>query len=361
MFNELVSVFSISWVTLYVLRKLSRHIGLVDKPNERKHHEGAIPLVGGLSIGITLIIFIFAQRDLSMTGYVFCGSICTLLIIGALDDKYDISFKIRLLVQAGLSFAMIKFAGLDLHYLGNIFGLGKLNLDWMSYVITVFAVIGAINAFNMVDGIDGLLGGLALTSFASLGGALYLSGNIQLSYFCLILSISLLPYILFNLGVFGRTRKVFMGDAGSMVIGFTVIWLILTATQTNDKFIRPVTVLWFIAIPLVDMASIMLRRIKRGVSPFRPDREHLHHIFLRIGYTPRQTLAFICSFAILCAVFGMAGEVMMIPESVMFAIFLLFFVAYNQALTNVWVITKYFRKLKDKKKLEKTSSVTSNS
>lgn len=91
-----------------------------------------------------------------------------------------------------------------------------------------------------------------------------------------------------NLGILGRERKVFMGDAGSMMIGFAVIWLLLGASQDPlETMMRPITALWLIAVPLMDMAAIMFRRVRRGDSPLKPDREHLHHIFQRLGFTSR--------------------------------------------------------------------------
>jgi UDP-GlcNAc:undecaprenyl-phosphate GlcNAc-1-phosphate transferase len=100
----------------------------------------------------------------------------------------------------------------------------------------------------------------------------------------------MIPYALINLGILGRKRQIFMGDAGSMMIGFTVIWLLLGASQANNQILmRPVTALCIIALPLMDMAAIMYRRIKRGRSPFRPDRVHLHHICQRAGLSKAQT------------------------------------------------------------------------
>ena len=101
--------------------------------------------------------------------------------------------------------------------------------------------------------------------------------NIWVSCLYVVFIVAIIPYILMNLGILGRERKVFMGDAGSMMIGFTVIWLLLGASQDpSGSLMRPITALWLIAVPLMDMAAIMFRRVRRGVSPFKPDREHLH-------------------------------------------------------------------------------------
>ncbi len=222
-----------------------------------------------------------------------------------------------------------------------------MHLGLLSPVVTILAVIGAINAFNMVDGIDGLLGGLAIVTFAGIALLLKVDSQHGLAYLCVVFIAAIVPYICMNLGIFGRERKVFMGDAGSMMIGFTVIWLLLGASQQSaENVIRPVTALWLIAVPLMDMAAIMFRRVRRGDSPFKPDREHLHHIFQRLGYTPRQTLALICGIASLLAGFGIYGEFAQLTESTMFWAFMLCFISYALALSYVWRITSWIRHLR---------------
>jgi UDP-GlcNAc:undecaprenyl-phosphate GlcNAc-1-phosphate transferase len=117
-------------------------------------------------------------------------------------------------------------------------------------------------------------------TFGAIGVLLSMSNEQSLSYLCLLLVICMVSCIVMNLGLFGRERKVFMGDAGSMMIGFTVIWLLIGASQTTgNPTIRPVTALCLIALPLMCMVAIMIRHLKHGKSPFKPDREHLHYIW----------------------------------------------------------------------------------
>lgn len=343
---ELGFTFFISLSIIFMMRKVAQRINLVDKPNERKHHTGAIPLVGGISICIAFMHFLISNPDLLPSYQLYLLSIFILTLVGAIDDKIDLSFKVRLVVQAGLSIAMMLIADIQLHQLGNMFGFGTMNLAGIGvgYLITVFAVIGAINAFNMVDGIDGLLGGLSIVTFAGLGSVLYLDEQPNLAYLCLVLIVIILPYVLLNLGVFTRRYKVFMGDAGSMLIGFTVIWFLLLASQNGDKApLRPVTALWLIAVPLMDMAAIMIRRIRRGDSPFKPDREHLHHIFQRLGFSSLQTLLIICGIATAYAAFGIYGEMVNIPEYLMFYLFIGCFLVYAALLSNVWKVSAKIR------------------
>ncbi|MBO2640750.1 MULTISPECIES: UDP-N-acetylglucosamine--undecaprenyl-phosphate N-acetylglucosaminephosphotransferase [Shewanella] len=344
---SLVSVFFSSFILLFVCRKLAKKVGLVDKPNERKLHVGQVPLIGGIAIYLATMfnICLVVDVDSSAMLYMICSTV--LIVLGALDDRFDLSFKTRLLVQTVISLAMILVGYKSLHYLGFIAGNEPLILPTIiSYVVTILAVIGAINAFNMVDGIDGLLGGLASVTFAALGYMFYGAGHIELARFCLLFMVAMLPYITLNLGIpFGRRFKVFMGDAGSMFIGFTVIWLLIVASQDQQEaVIRPVTALWFIGLPLMDMVCIMLRRIKKGQSPFKPDREHLHHICQRVGMSPRMSLLVICLIATLMAAVGVWSEYLQISETVMFVAFLLVFALYYLAISYVWRITAFMHR-----------------
>ncbi|MEI8611108.1 UDP-N-acetylglucosamine--undecaprenyl-phosphate N-acetylglucosaminephosphotransferase [Enterovibrio sp. Hal110] len=340
------TTFLLSFVLLFVLRKVAKKIGLVDKPNERKHHKGAVPLVGGVSIYIAVLIasLIYTEKNPDDLLYLFCGAV--LIVIGVLDDKFDISFKVRLFVQAGISLAMIFAANLSLESLGSIAGNVPLFLpDWVSYAVTIIAVIGAINAFNMVDGIDGLLGGLASVSFGALAIMFWWGGQNVLAANCVMMIAALVPYILLNLGIpLGQRFKIFMGDAGSMLIGFSVVWFLIRASQADHTdTIRPVTALWFIALPLMDMATIMTRRIRKGHSPFKPDREHLHHICQRIGISSRMTLVVICGLATSFAAIGILGEVHQVNETAMFVGFIALFALYFATISHIFRITAKIR------------------
>lgn len=345
MFIDLAFTFFIAFAILFLMRKVARTIGLVDKPSGRKLHTGNVPLVGGIAICLTIVHYIFSHPGMINHANLFMLSISVLTVVGALDDKFDLSVKIRMAIQAFVSVGMIYFANVELVSFGNLFGFGDINLGFAGGVLTIIAVLGCINAFNMVDGIDGLLGGLSIVTFGSIGLLLSGVGEQSLSYLCLLLVVCMLPYIAMNLGLVGRERKVFMGDAGSMMIGFTVIWLLIGASQsTGTPMIRPVTALWLIAVPLMDMVAIMIRRMKQGKSPFKPDREHLHHICQRLGFSPLQTLCFICAFAAFFASIGIIGEVLKLPEYVMFYGFVIVFALYLALLMNYPAVMNFVRK-----------------
>uniref|UniRef100_UPI0040481460 UDP-N-acetylglucosamine--undecaprenyl-phosphate N-acetylglucosaminephosphotransferase n=1 Tax=Shewanella baltica TaxID=62322 RepID=UPI0040481460 len=340
-------VFFISFISLFVFRKIAKKTGLVDKPNDRKHHTGQIPLVGGISVFFTMMLTLLLAPELLLAPQLYAGCAFILVAIGVIDDRYDISFKFRLVVQAIISLLMIMLGERSLHNLGYLMGSEALQIpEVASYVLTVVAVIGAINAFNMVDGIDGLLGGLASVTFGGLGILFYLHGMHSFATFCALLVTAMLPYIMLNLGFpFGKRFKVFMGDAGSIFIGFTVIWLLIVASQGERvTAIRPVTALWLIALPLMDMVCIMIRRIRKGQSPFKPDREHLHHICQRVGLSSHMSLLVICTAAGVMALIGIWSELAKVNENIMFFAFLATFTLYFIVMNNIWRITAFLRR-----------------
>jgi UDP-GlcNAc:undecaprenyl-phosphate/decaprenyl-phosphate GlcNAc-1-phosphate transferase len=345
--TSVIFVFCLSFISLFIFRRLAKRIGLVDKPNGRKMHVGQVPLVGGGAIFFTLAVALFLLPPLLDKPILYFSCASILVLIGVIDDRYDISFKLRLVVQATISLAMIIIGDRSLHNLGYLMGSEILYLpELISYIVTIFAVVGAINAFNMVDGIDGLLGGLASVTFAALGILFYQNAMFNFATFCALLVTAMLPYILLNLGIpFGRRFKVFMGDAGSIFIGFTVIWLLIVASQGERAHaIRPVTALWLIALPLMDMVCIMIRRIRKGQSPFQPDREHLHHICQRLGMSSAVSLLFICTMAAIMAAVGIWSELNAINESIMFVTFLAVFIIYFHIINNIWRLTSFLHK-----------------
>lgn len=347
MSTELGLTFLFSLVFLFFARKAANKIGLVDKPNYRKRHQGAIPLVGGISV-FAGSCFAFALTNFYIPHSVlYLGCAGCLVLVGALDDRYDISVKFRAVVQAGVAIVMMMKAKLYLLSLGYIFGPWELVVGPFGYVLTLFAVWAAINAFNMVDGIDGLLGGLSCVTFMAMGIILLFDGQSSLAMWCFIMIAAIVPYILLNLGVFGRRYKVFMGDAGSTVIGFTIIWILLEATQGQNHPIKPITALWLIAIPLMDMVAIMYRRLSKGMSPFSADRQHIHHLIMRAGFTSRQAFVLITAAAALLAIVGVMGEyVSFVPEWMMLVLFLLAFMLYGYCIKRAWRVARMIKRFK---------------
>lgn len=360
-FTELFSIFLFTMAFLFCARKMAKHVGLVDKPNYRKRHQGLIPLVGGISV-YAGICFTFSIADYYIPHaalYLACAGV--LVFVGAMDDRFDISVKIRALIQAVIAVVMMTVGKLYLSSLGYIFGSWEMVLGPFGYLLTLFAIWAAINAFNMVDGIDGLLGGLSCVSFAAIGIILWFDGQTSLALWCFAMIAAILPYILLNLGIMGRRYKVFMGDAGSTLIGFTVIWILLETTQGKTHPISPVTALWIIAIPLMDMVAIMFRRLRKGVSPFSPDRQHIHHLIMRAGFTSRQAFVLITLAAALLASIGVITEyIHSIPEWVMLALFLLAFFLYGYCIKRAWKVARFIKRAKRRMRRSRGQKSTLN-
>ncbi|MFA0441907.1 UDP-N-acetylglucosamine--undecaprenyl-phosphate N-acetylglucosaminephosphotransferase [Vibrio sp. 10N.222.51.C12] len=367
---QMIGIFVSTFFVLIATHRIAPIVGLVDNPCNRKRHSGQIPLIGGLSIGLVLCLALLLFPEFIPHQPLLMFAILVLLVTGVLDDRFDLSCRSRLCIQAGLALLVGFFTDVKLITFGDAFGLGVVQFEWLAIPMTMIAVIGAINAFNMVDGIDGLLGTLALITFSGLAVLFYLQGNTAHTLLCFMFIAALLPYLAFNLGVFGRNYRLFMGDAGSMVIGFVAIWLLFTLTQTSNPLvtstlspsnatyynealasISPVTALWLIAVPLMDMVAIMARRIRKGQSPMSPDRGHLHHIFQRIGFSSRQTLCLIALIATSCVLIGVIGETAGVAESVMFYLFLFVFSIYYWVLTKAFRITAYIRVMRKKNRM----------
>lgn len=347
---QIISVLMGTFAALLISHKLAPQIGLVDTPDSRKRHQGQVPLVGGFAIGVTLFVSLLQTGVPIPHQSLFLFSIVTLVALGVLDDRFDLSCKSRLLVQASIATLIALFADIQLVTFGDAFGFGYVTFQWFAIPLTVIAVIGAINAFNMVDGIDGLLGTLASITLLGLCVLFALQGDTAHMQLCIIMLCTLVPYLTFNLGLWGSQYRLFMGDAGSMMIGFVVVWLLFTLTQPNTgsvvyqyASVRPVTALWLIAVPLMDMVAIMARRVRKGQSPMTPDRGHLHHIFQRIGFNSRQTLFIISAIALCCAAIGVIGEMLAIKESTMFYLFLMLFGGYYWILSKIFRFTAYLR------------------
>lgn len=345
MWLDLLLTFLASFAAILIARPIAIHIGLVDKPNYRKRHQGAIPLIGGISLFVGNLCFYLLQWDQTKLPQLYLFSVLVLLVIGVLDDRFDISPFLRAGIQAVLAVLMIYYGRLSLEHLGQIIGPFTVNLGVIGTIITVFATIAIINAFNMIDGIDGLLGGLSSVAFAGIGILMCMDNQMDLALWCFALIIAILPYAMFNLCIpFGKKYKIFMGDSGSTLIGFTIIWILLLSTQGKGHAMNPVTALWMVAIPLIDMVAIIYRRVRKGKSPFRPDRLHVHHLMVRAGLTHKQAFMLITFFAALCAGFGILGEIYYINEWIMFILFIGLFFLYAYSITKAWKITRWFRR-----------------
>lgn len=353
-----------SWALLSFLIPITTRIGLVDKPCSRKQHNGNVPLIGGLAIATSLLSVWLYYFEWNPTLLALILASVLMVTTGVLDDRFDLSVRLRIVMQL-LAASIIVFAsGIEIHSLGNLFGFGEVKLGVFGGVFTVLAIMTAMNAYNMVDGIDGLLGGLSLVAFIGIAALAWLAGMAVPFVFALSFVFALIPFLVRNLQSHdSKLQKVFMGDAGSMFIGLSIVWLLalLTNPALNESFmlrarivfdlseiqtIRPVAVLWLITIPLMDMLGIMVRRVSKKQNPFKPDRNHLHHIFMRAGFSSREALLIIVASATWWMLVGLWLEVQQAPEWLVLLTYFAVFGIYLLCLKYTWRLVTWVRRVR---------------
>lgn len=326
---SLITSLCVTWIALYLLKPVARRAHLLDIPKGRKQHTGAVPLIGGMSIfaGVSVATLFILPANPAVSTWLLCA--LGIVLLGVADDAEDLSVKLRIAMQTLLTLALCLGSGLSLQNLGNLLGLGEIDLGLFSYPFTVIIVLGVINAFNMIDGIDGLLGSVAMGSLLSLVMLFNLPAHTAELGVCVVFIAALIPYLLNNLVLPPFKQKIFMGDAGSMLIGLTISWLLIQGTQDpSAQAFRPVTALWLIALPIMDMVRVILHRLREGRSPFAAGRDHLHHLLMEIGLSKSATLVTMSTLAFALASVGVVSEHLQINASLMFYAFLLTFLAY---------------------------------
>lgn len=347
-FIPLFTAFFVALVLLVVMTPLAHQLGFVDQPSGRKRHVGLVPVTGGVAIFMAVLIASVLTDVWMKNDPLFFTASSFIVLLGMMDDRFDLSAKGRLACQFAVASIMAWAAQNSVVDLGDLFGTGLVRLDMLSgYLFTVVCVVGVINAFNMIDGIDGLAGSMSLLVLLTVVGILVSSGTTVSIMEPLVIIAAIVPFLAFNLSWKGfKGNKIFMGDAGSMFVGLTIVWLLVDHTQGAEPSFRPITAVWLIGLPLMDMAAIMFRRLRKGQSVLKPDRKHLHNIFMRAGFSAKQSLISILMLSACYCAFGVVGEVLAISESIMFWTFVACLVVYTYVLMNIWVIIRKVRALK---------------
>jgi len=281
-------------IFLLLASNVAKQIHLVDIGNEpRKEHIGAIPLVGGIGLFISLIYgaFVFGVNVFYL--YVL-GSLVPIMIVGIIDGIQGISIRpiYRVIAQIVSSWIIIIATDVYVKDLGDLFGLGTLYIGQLGIPFTIFSVVGICNAFNMLDGKDGLLGSVSVIIMSSLLLLFYFNGVIY--QWAQIVVLSIVVYLVFNLSLFGQKRKIFLGDHGSTGLGHIIAWSLIFLSQETD-YITPVSALWFVLLPLTDAILTFIRRIKSSKSVFEGDKLHIHHKLSDMGLSGTM-IVLICSF-----------------------------------------------------------------
>ncbi len=325
----LFATFLCTLIVLQGLRPLAAKVGLLDLPGGRKTHIGATPLVGGLGIFFGLLLISLSLPAILQEFSSLLTLSALILFIGTIDDIKDLKPFVRMTGHVLVALTMSVVAGLQLYSLGDLVFTGNVITGWMAIPITVFATVGVINAVNMSDGIDGLSGGLVIVALVSIGTLAFFASDFGTTGFISLLTCSILAFLTMNFRrLVNKRALVYLGDAGSTMLGFILAWLMIESTQGEAARFAPVYALWFLALPLFDTVNLLFKRPMRGISPFKPGTDHLHHALLSRGYSEAQVVALLLLVSALFALTGMAGIYFNASESVMFALFLGLFIAY---------------------------------
>ncbi len=308
---------------------MARPLGLLDRPDGiRKQHSGAIPLVGGPALLTVLAITGLALPSAFVEWRLISIAAVTTLI-GSLDDRYDLSALLRLVIQLLLGTLVVVFAGYTLVDLGRIAANGAVfELGPIGPWITIAAIAAAMNAFNMLDGTDGQAAGVALIALTGLIVASALAGSAPPHL--LIVTAGALPiFLLFNMaGAAGRLPKSFLGDSGAMLLGLIVGTSLVSGAQGDQAYIKPVTALWLAALPLFDTFFVMGYRTMQGRSPLSADRNHVHHLLADHGLSRPQALAAVLTGSTSLALVGLAMEFANVPDAWSFLSLVVAFIGY---------------------------------
>lgn len=274
---------------VWMLHPFAHRHGLLDRPAGRKDHAYPTPITGGLAIAAAVFVTLFAVNEYSAMFAAFTAASMLLIVVGLLDDAYDLRWWWRIMSQIAAGLIMVYWGGVRVDYVGPIFTDTPIILGVWAVPFTLFATVGLINAVNMCDGADGVAGSLCLAALLMLAAAALYAGNNQLFAWLLPIISAIAVFLVFNMRFpWQRRAKVFLGNAGSAFLGFTVAWVAFRLTQNTSHPVSPVLAPWLLAAPLIDCLVLIARRLKLGRSPFNADRDHLHHLLLDAGLKPTQ-------------------------------------------------------------------------
>lgn len=311
------------------LRRPAERFGLLDIAGGRKRHGDSIPLTGGISLTLGFVVALLISTPVLTHYRILLLAIALLTTIGLLDDLGEVSPRGKLGVQVLAALFMTSWANHFLVDLGDLFGRGPFELHNWGIPLTVFATVAVINGFNMLDGMDGLAGGLAFCTLAFFAFYASMLEDVNALKFLVVLLGALAGFLFFNLPhpLRGR-RRTFMGDTGSLVLGFVVAWFSIDLTQRSGAHVPPVVMLWVVGVALLDLLTVTLRRVIRRRDPALPDRAHIHHLLLRRGYTGAQSLLWLLGANVALGCIGTILWATGVADSTSFGIFLAIALAY---------------------------------
>ena len=271
-------------------------LGLVDKPNERSSHTRVIPRVGGIALFVPYLVlgaglFLNGFENLTLGVPYWCG-LSAIVILGTVDDRLDLSSSLKFLIQFGVATFYILQSGNYVDNLYGLFGFGAIP-EWLGITLSIITVVYLINAVNLIDGVDGLSAG---TSLLSIGLLTTLMGGGEHYFSLAFIGLGLIVFMGFN---FSDKRKIFLGDAGSLGLGFVLATLAMEFLHSGNNHIEhlnlnPVVVaVLILGYPIADTLRVFLIRLSLGLSPFNADKRHMHHVLLDKGFSHFGVTTFI--------------------------------------------------------------------
>jgi UDP-GlcNAc:undecaprenyl-phosphate GlcNAc-1-phosphate transferase len=292
-------------LTCRLLTHVALRIGLADRPGGRKQHEGTIPLTGGIGMFAGFALAALTSGLIVGPTLALVVALGLLVIGGAADDMHDITPRAKFMLQLIAALLMTSWAGVYIATLGNLFGFGPVNLYNWAIPFSVVCALGVMNAINMLDGLDGAAGGAALAQ--GLGTQALL---------LLLLCAAIAGFLLWNIRLppLRSQARVFMGDAGSMMLGLALCWFCIDTTQGIGRNLPPIVCVWILAVPLLDMARVMFQRLRRRADMLDADREHLHYLLLARGIPPHRAALILIGASALTGAIGVGAWRLGLPE-----------------------------------------------
>ena len=271
---------------------------LFDRPNARKEHSVPTPTFGGISIfaGMMVSLLFWFKFNNHPSTITFFLSMVLLFGVGVMDDLKDLPARYKLVIEAGAA-SLLAVSGIRITSFGGLFGITELHI-MAQYIITVITIVGITNAFNLIDGIDGLAGGLGFMSLITLGIFLTISKDLNYAMIAFAFAGALLGFLYFNF----NPARIFMGDTGSLVLGFVIAVLCVQLMKVNALYTAPVVpniyvfTLGIVMLPVFDTLRVFGARIWKGHSPFSADKTHIHHLVTNKGFTHAFAARIICVF-----------------------------------------------------------------
>ena len=295
-----IIAFIISFVITPVIKKIAFRVGAVDRPDMRKVHSGLMPRLGGLAVylAFTVTVLVSGPLSKSMFGLLVGGSL--IMLIGMVDDIRDISPRAKLLGQVMAAGVLVAF-GIKISFITNPLG-GLIYLDWLGIdwgiPLTIFWIVGVTNAVNLIDGLDGLAGGLASIAALTLGVIGWFETEMSIVLPAVILSASIMGFLKYNF----HPAKIFMGDSGSLFLGFMLSGLSVIGLTKGAAVVSIFVPILILGIPIFDTLFAITRRYFNNQPILAADKEHLHHKLLALGLSHRQTVLVMYAFSIVLSV-----------------------------------------------------------